>query len=92
MRRLLFIFSFFCLPVASAGAQDTLALEDCLKIGIENNLSLQSKRKEIQKGRYGISENRHDCCPKSMVLPIIMITSTRLSPLPTAQLTAIPTM
>ena len=51
MRRLLFIFSFFCLPVASAGAQDTLALEDCLKIGIENNLSLQSKRKEIQKGR-----------------------------------------
>ena len=32
MRRLLFIFSFFCLPVASAGAQDSLALEDCLKI------------------------------------------------------------
>ena len=65
MRRLLFIFSFFCLPVASAGAQDTLALEDCLKIGIENNLSLQSKRKEIQKGRYGISENRARLLPRS---------------------------
>ena len=64
MRRLLFIFSFFCLPVASAGAQDTLALEDCLKIGIENNLSLQSKRKEIQKGRYGISENRARLLPQ----------------------------
>lgn len=64
MRRLLFIFFFFCLPVASAGAQDTLALEDCLKIGIENNLSLQSKRKEIQKGRYGISENRARLLPQ----------------------------
>lgn len=64
MRRLLFIFSFFCPPVASAGAQDTLALEDCLKIGIENNLSLQSKRKEIQKGRYGISENRARLLPQ----------------------------
>ena len=64
MRRLLFIFSFFCLPVASAGAQYTLALEDCLKIGIENNLSLQSKRKEIQKGRYGISENRARLLPQ----------------------------
>ena len=64
MRRLLFIFSFLCLPVASAGAQDTLALEDCLKIGIENNLSLQSKRKEIQKGRYGISENRARLLPQ----------------------------
>ncbi|OKZ13858.1 MAG: transporter [Bacteroides oleiciplenus] len=64
MRRLLFIFSFFCLPVASAGAQDTLTLEDCLKIGIENNLSLQSKRKEIQKGRYGISENRARLLPQ----------------------------
>ena len=64
MRRLLFIFSFFCLPIASAGAQDTLALEDCLKIGIETPLSLQSKRKEIQKGRYGISENRARLLPQ----------------------------
>lgn len=64
MRRLLFIFSFFCLPVVNVGAQDTLALEDCLKIGIENNLSLQSKRKEIQKGRYGISENRARLLPQ----------------------------
>ena len=39
-------------------------MEDCLKIGIENNLSLQSKRKEIQKGRYGISENRARLLPQ----------------------------
>lgn len=64
MRRLLFIFSFFCLPAMNAAAQDTLALEDCLEIGIENNLSLQSKRKEIQKGRYGISENRARLLPQ----------------------------
>lgn len=64
MKRLLFIFSFFCLPVVGAGAQDTLTLQDCLKLGIENNLSLQSKRKDIQKGRYGISENRAKLLPQ----------------------------
>lgn len=64
MRRLLFIFSFLCLSVLNIGAQDTLTLENCLKIGIENNLSLQSKRKEIQKGKYGISENRTKLLPQ----------------------------
>ena len=53
MKRLLFIFSFFYLSVTSGSAQDTLTLENCLEMGIENNLSLQSKRNEIQKGRYG---------------------------------------
>lgn len=64
MKRLLFIFSFFCLPVLGAGAQDTLTVEDCLRLGIDNNLSLQSKRKEIRKGRYGISENRAKLLPQ----------------------------
>lgn len=64
MRKLLFIFSFLCLPAAHLYAQDTLALEDCLQIGIESNLSLQSKRKEIQKGKYGISENRAKLLPQ----------------------------
>ena len=64
MKRLLFIFSLFCLPVVGAGAQDTLTLKDCIRMGIENNLSLQTKRKEIQKGRYGISENRAKLLPQ----------------------------
>ncbi|MEL5892452.1 TolC family protein [Bacteroides sp. GD17] len=64
MRKLLFIFSFLCLPAVHLYAQDTLALEDCLQIGIESNLSLQSKRKEIQKGKYGISENRAKLLPQ----------------------------
>lgn len=64
MKKLLFIFSFFCLSATGVGAQDTLTLQNCLQIGIENNLSLQSKRKEIQKGKYGISENRARLLPQ----------------------------
>lgn len=64
MKRLLFIFSFFYLSVTSGSAQDTLTLENCLEMGIENNLSLQSKRNEIQKGRYGISESRAKLLPQ----------------------------
>ena len=64
MKRLLFIFSFFYLSVTSGSAQDTLTLENCLEMGIENNLSLQSKRNEIQKVRYGISENRAKLLPQ----------------------------
>lgn len=64
MKRLLFIFSLFCLSAISGNAQDTLTLENCLEIGIENNLSLQTKRKEVQKGKYGISENRSKLLPQ----------------------------
>ena len=64
MRKLLFIFAFLCLHTINGNAQKTLTLEDCLKLGIENNLSLQTKRKEIQKGKYGISENRMKLLPQ----------------------------
>lgn len=64
MKKVLFIFSFFCLSAVGIGAQTTLTLEECLRTGIENNLSLQSKRKEIQKGKYGISENRARLLPQ----------------------------
>mgnify|MGYP000405792344 CR=1 FL=1 len=56
--------SFLCLLALGTRAQDTLTLENCLEIGIENNLSLQSKRKEIQKGKYSISENRAKLLPQ----------------------------
>lgn len=64
MKRLLFIFSFFCLSLVGVEAQDVLTLEECLKMGIENNLSLQSKRNEIRKGKYGVSENRSKLLPQ----------------------------
>lgn len=64
MKKLLFLFSFFCLAAGGVKAQDTLTLEDCLRIGIENNLSLQSKRKNIEKGKYGVSENRTRLLPQ----------------------------
>lgn len=64
MKRQLFTFSFLCLLALGTRAQDTLTLENCLEIGIENNLSLQSKRKEIQKGKYSISENRAKLLPQ----------------------------
>ena len=64
MKRLLFIFTFFCLPAIHGGAQNILTLENCLRMGIENNLSLQGKRKAMQKSKYGISENRLKLLPQ----------------------------
>ena len=64
MKRLLFIFTFFCLLAIHGGAQNILTLENCLRIGIENNLSLQGKRKAMQKSKYGISENRVKLLPQ----------------------------
>lgn len=64
MRRLLFIFAFFCPFVMGGNAQEILSLEDCLRLGIENNLSLEGKRKEVQKSKYGISENRTKLMPQ----------------------------
>ena len=64
MKKLLFIFSFLCLPAAAGHAQKTLTLKDCLETGIENNLSLESKRKEMRKSKYGISENRARLLPQ----------------------------
>ena len=63
MKKLLFIFSFLCLSAVEGYAQKTLTLKDCLEIGIENNLSLESKRKEMQKSKYGVSENRARLLP-----------------------------
>lgn len=85
MKRQLFTFSFLCLLALGTRAQNTLTLEDCLKIGIENNLSLQSKRKEIQKGNTASLRIEPNCCPKSMVLPTITTISIHPSPLPTVQ-------
>lgn len=64
IKRALFIFSLFCMPVTQADAQTVLSLQECLEIGIQNNLSLQSKRNEIKKGEYGISENRARLLPQ----------------------------
>ena len=64
MKKLLFIFSFLCLSAVEGYAQKTLTLKDCLEIGIENNLSLESKRKEMQKSKYGVSENRARLLPQ----------------------------
>ena len=65
MKRLLFIFSFFFLFVLNGKTQEVeiLTLEDCLRIGIDNNLSLEGKRKEIQRSKYGVSENRSKLLP-----------------------------
>ena len=48
----------------TAGAQVTLTLKECLRVGIENNLSLKTSRNEIAKGKYGISENRARLLPQ----------------------------
>ena len=63
-KRFLFLLSFLgCTLLVSA--QKVLTLEECLRLGIENNLSLQSKQNDIRKATYSLSENR------AMLLPQI---------------------
>lgn len=57
MKQLLVIFTSLCVLVP-VKAQDVLTLEECLRLGIENNLSLESSRNEIRKGEHTLSENR----------------------------------
>lgn len=65
MRKLLFIFAMIGCVSLQIPAQNVLSLEECIEIGIENNLSLQTKRNEIRKGQYALSENR------ARLLPVI---------------------
>lgn len=45
-------------------AQRTLTLEECLRIGIENNLSLVGSRNELRKAKHLLSENRAKLLPQ----------------------------
>lgn len=65
MRKLLFIFAMIGCVSQQIPAQNILSLEECIEIGIENNLALQTKRNEIRKGQYALSENR------ARLLPVI---------------------
>ena len=49
MKQLIFIFTVAWGAVAGSRAQEVLTLDDCLRWGIENNLSLRGQRNEIQK-------------------------------------------
>ena len=64
MIKKLFTFTFACLLMGSAGAQEVLSLSQCLKTGIENNLGLQAQQNEVRKGKHAISENRAKLLPQ----------------------------
>ena len=58
---------YFCLAIgafSSIAAQETLTLSQCLKMAVENNLSLQKSRNEITKGKITISENQAKLLPQ----------------------------
>lgn len=63
MRQLVVILTslFTWVPVL---AQRTLTLEECLRIGIENNLSLAGSRNELRKAKHLLSENRAKLLPQ----------------------------
>lgn len=63
MKRLLSTLAFAC-TLFPIKAQDTLTLEQCIRIGIENNLSLRTKRNDVMKGEHSISENRARLLPQ----------------------------
>lgn len=64
MKGKLFIFSLLGFTALSGNAREVLSLGRCLELGIENNLSLEGKRNEIEKGRVTISENRAKLLPQ----------------------------
>ena len=64
MKQLIFIFTVAWGAVVGSRAQEVLTLDDCLRWGIENNLSLRGQRNEIQKSKYAISENRAKLLPQ----------------------------
>lgn len=61
-------FFLFFLFVLNGKTQEVeiLTLEDCLRIGIDNNLSLEGKRKEIQKVNMAYLKTVRSCCRKLM--------------------------
>ena len=63
MRKIILYIAFSGLFV-SGMAQDVLTLRQCLKIGIENNISLKTQRNEIKKGKISITENRAKLLPQ----------------------------
>lgn len=65
MRRLLFIFAFAGVVAHELPAQNTLSLSQCIEIGVDNNINLKTRRNEIRKGQYALSENR------ARLLPVI---------------------
>lgn len=64
MKHPVVIFTSLLFTLMPAFAQKTLTLEECLKTGIENNLSLEQNRNEVRKGRYSLSENRAKLLPQ----------------------------
>ena len=57
MKRILFTFSLTLL-VGYTTAQETLSLSQCLQMGIERNLNLNTYEGNVLKGQHNISENR----------------------------------
>ena len=54
-------FLFIALNYAQSG--QVMTLKECIEMGIANNLSLQNKNLNVQKSKYGISENRFKLLP-----------------------------
>lgn len=63
MIRLLFIF-VLVVCVQTAGAQELLTLQQCLKMGIERNLSLKMSFNDSRKAQPNLSENRAKLLPQ----------------------------
>lgn len=63
MKRLLFTFAVLS-TLFPLKAQETLTLEQCLLMGIENNLQLQTRRNDITKGKHNVTENRAKLLPQ----------------------------
>ena len=63
MKKILFLGIALC-AITMVKAQETLTLNQCLQMAIDNNLSLKISRNEVAKGKQTISENRAKLYPQ----------------------------
>ena len=63
MKKVLLMFAL-TVVVCSVMAQEVLSLGQCIRIGLDNNLSLKSTQNDVEKGQLNISENRARLLPQ----------------------------
>lgn len=61
--KLFYSLILLCIGTAAISAQNVKTLKECIALGIENNLTLDNARIDVNKGNTGISQSRSRLLP-----------------------------
>lgn len=62
-KRIFGIFMFTIVTISAYSQPNMLSLNECIQLGIENNLRLKNSAEEIRKSEYQLSGNRYKLLP-----------------------------